>query len=60
MSEDIKEKIETMGAAALSASRVLATLGTDKKNQILLAMADQLLADAGSIIEANKVDISAA
>lgn len=60
MSEDIKDKIETMGAAALSASRVLATLGTDKKNQILLAMADKLLSDSNSIIEANKVDISAA
>jgi len=60
MSEDIKEKIENMGAAALSASRELATLGTDKKNQILLAMADQMIADADTIIEANEVDISAA
>jgi len=60
MSDDIKDKIETMGAAALSASRALATLGTDKKNQILLAMADQLLADSVLIIEANKLDIAAA
>lgn len=60
MSEDIKDKIETMGAAALSASRALVTLGTDKKNQILLAMADQLLADSVSIIEANMLDVSAA
>ena len=60
MSDDIKDKIETMGAAALSASRALVTLGTDKKNQILLAMADQLLADSVSIIEANMLDVSAA
>lgn len=60
MSEDIKDKIETMGAAALSASRALVTLGTDKKNQILLAMADQLLADSVSIIELNKLDVAAA
>ncbi len=60
MSEDIKDKIETMGAAALSASRALVTLGTDKKNQILLAMADQLLADSVSIIESNKLDVAAA
>jgi len=60
MSEDIKDKIETMGAAALSASRALVTLGTDKKNQILLAMADQLLADSVSIIEANMLDVAAA
>ena len=60
MNEDIKGKIETMGAAALSASRELATLETDKKNQILMAMADQLMADADTIIQANGVDISAA
>ena len=60
MNEDIKGKIETMGAAALSASRSLATLETDKKNQILMAMAEQLVADTDTIIEANGVDISAA
>ena len=60
MNEDIKDKIETMGASALSASRDLATLETDKKNQILMAMAEQLVADTDTIIEANGVDISAA
>ena len=60
MNEDIKGKIETMGASALSASRSLATLETDKKNQILMAMAEQLVADTDTIIEANGVDISAA
>ena len=60
MNEDIKGKIETMGATALSASRELSTLETEKKNQILMAMADQLMADADTIIEANGVDISAA
>ena len=60
MNEDIKDKIETMGASALSASRDLATLETDKKNQILMAMAEQLVADTDTIIKANGVDISAA
>ena len=60
MNEDIKGKIERMGAAALTASRDLATLETDKKNQILMAMAEQLVADTDTIIEANGVDISAA
>ena len=60
MNEDIKGKIERMGAVALSASRDLATLETDKKNQILMAMAEQLVADTDTIIEANGVDISAA
>ena len=60
MNEDIKGKIERMGAAALTASRELAILETDKKNQILIAMAEQLVADADTIIKANGVDISAA
>ena len=60
MNEDIKGKIERMGAAALTASRGLATLETDKKNQILMAMAEQLVADTDTIIKANGVDISAA
>ncbi|MDB4711901.1 glutamate-5-semialdehyde dehydrogenase [Verrucomicrobiales bacterium] len=60
MNEDIKGKIERMGAAALTASRELAILETDKKNQILMAMAEQLVADTDAIIEANGVDISAA
>ncbi|MBT7982700.1 MAG: glutamate-5-semialdehyde dehydrogenase [Akkermansiaceae bacterium] len=60
MNEDIKGKIERMGAAALTASRELAILETDKKNQILTAMAEQLVADTDTIIKANEVDISAA
>ena len=60
MNEDIKGKIERMGEAALTASRELAILETDKKNQILIAMAEQLVADADTIIKANGVDISAA
>ena len=60
MNEDIKGKIERMGEAALTASRELAILETDKKNQILMAMAEQLVADTDTIIKANGVDISAA
>ena len=60
MNEDIKGKIERMGEAALTASRELAILETDKKNQILTAMAEQLVADTDTIIKANEVDISAA
>ena len=60
MNEDIKGKIERMGEAALTASRELAILETDKKNQILIAMAEQLVADTDTIIKANGVDISAA
>lgn len=49
-----------MGAQALSASRELATFDSEHKNRILLAMADQLIADEDSILESNAKDIAAA
>ena len=49
-----------MGAHALTASRELATFDSEHKNRILLAMADQLIADEDSILESNAKDISAA
>ena len=58
MSIDIKETIERMGADALIASRHLADLSSDRKNKILLSMADQLLSDCDIIIEANEIDVS--
>ncbi len=64
MSDDnnssIKDQILEMGAHALSASRELATFDSDHKNRILIAMADQLIADEDSILESNAKDIAAA
>ena len=64
MSDDkdnsIQFQIHTMGAQALEASRQLASFDTDHKNRILRAMADQLIADEASILEANAKDIAAA
>ena len=57
MSKEIKDKITKMGSDALTASRALATLTTDQKNKILLAMADGILSDADQIISANTIDL---
>ena len=57
MSKEIKDKITKMGSDALIASRALATLTTDQKNKVLLAMADGILSDADQIISANTIDL---
>jgi len=57
MSKEIKDKITKMGSDALTASRALANLTTDQKNEILLAMADGILSDADQIISANAIDL---
>ncbi len=60
MSDSLKEEIHRLGAQALAASRELAKLSTEDKNRILVAMADELVAREGPILEANAVDIAAA
>ncbi len=47
-----------MGQAAKNASRVLATLTTNKKNEALLAIADELEAQADQILAQNELDIA--
>lgn len=56
----IKEQILEMGANALTASRALSNLSSKEKNAILFAMADDLEASSGLVLEANKLDIKAA
>ena len=46
--------------AAKAAAPVLATLTTEKKDAVLLAMADALLADTEAILLANREDLAAA
>ncbi|MFK7909015.1 MAG: glutamate-5-semialdehyde dehydrogenase [Akkermansiaceae bacterium] len=58
-SEEIKNVIHGMGANARAAAHALAVLDTNKKNDILRAMAQGLRDHATSILEANKLDISA-
>jgi glutamate-5-semialdehyde dehydrogenase len=50
---EVKEK----ALAAKAASSKLATLTTDQKNRALLRMADMLISESGSIIEANAKDL---
>ena len=52
--------LNKMGQAAREASRQLALLGEQKKNQVLETVAQELLAKADEIIAANKVDLEKA
>lgn len=47
-----------MGENAKTASRILATLTTDKKNEALLAIADEIEAQATAVLAANALDIA--
>ena len=49
--------LNKMGQTAREASRQLALLGEQKKNQVLETVAQELLAKADEIIAANKVDL---
>ncbi|NJL33250.1 MAG: hypothetical protein HC893_04550, partial [Chloroflexaceae bacterium] len=49
-----------IGQQARAAAHALTTLSTDKKNAILLAMADALVAAEPAILEANAIDLAAA
>ena len=56
----LEQEIEEIGANARRAARSLATLGSDQRNAILRAMAGQLMASAGQLLEANEKDVSVA
>jgi glutamate-5-semialdehyde dehydrogenase len=59
MAEDLTSRIHEIGAAACSAARELAILSSAQKNEALLAMADQLLAQSEAILAANALDLEA-
>ena len=59
MAEDLTSQIQTIGAAARAASRLLATTSSERKNAALLAMAEQLLSRSDAILAANAVDLTA-
>lgn len=56
----IQEQVHQLGKQALAASRKLALLTTEEKNGALLAMADELVAREGPILEANAKDLASA
>lgn len=49
--------LNEIGIAAKTASRLMAKLGQEKKNEALLAVASALLAHADEVMEANKIDL---
>lgn len=59
MAEDLTSRIHETGAAARTAARELAILSSAKKNEALLAMAEQLLAQSEAILAANALDLEA-
>jgi len=57
---DLKMQIEDFGRRARAAARVLARSSAEQKNRGLLAMADELVAAAPAILEANAKDVARA
>src|SRR3954469_8729250 len=55
---DLKAQIEDFGRRARAAARVLARTSAAQKNRGLLAMADELVAAADQILEANARDLA--
>ena len=56
----LEQQIYEMGRNARSAARALASLETEERNAILIAMADELLERIPELLEANEKDISGA
>ncbi len=57
---DLKSQIEDFGRRARAAARVLARTSAEQKNRGLLAMADEIVAGAPAILEANARDVAKA
>jgi glutamate-5-semialdehyde dehydrogenase len=60
MSDSIREQILEMGRKAQTAARALGQLGSEQKNRILRAMAEEVLASEAEILSANEKDLAAA
>jgi glutamate-5-semialdehyde dehydrogenase len=56
----LKEEVVELGRRAKEASRIMATLKTEVKNNALAAMAESLILHADKILAANEKDMSAA
>jgi glutamate-5-semialdehyde dehydrogenase len=58
ISESIAEQINAIGQRARTASRALAGISTEKKNNILLSMADSVERNRKTISDANNQDVA--
>jgi glutamate-5-semialdehyde dehydrogenase len=59
-SVDVRAYMRELGRTARAAARVLARAGTEVKNRALAAMATEIRARAGELIEANRADVEQA
>ena len=57
MANDLTSELHLIGERARSAARILAVATPEAKNAALLAMADQILANAPEILSANAIDL---
>ena len=57
---DLRNEVLNCGRRARAAARALARMSTERKNAALLAMANQLCASAGTILQANSEDVEKA
>lgn len=58
--EKIKAEVTEIGKRAKAASRIMATMSTERKNDALTSMAEALIANSERIMAANEKDIEAA
>src|SRR5437899_12264906 len=58
--DDLRNDVLSYGRRARAAARAVARMSTERKNAALLAMADQLCASAGKILQANGKDVERA
>src|SRR5438552_9323662 len=58
--DDLRNEVLSCGRRARAAAHSLARMSTEWKNAALLAMADQLRASAGAILQANGKDVEKA
>jgi glutamate-5-semialdehyde dehydrogenase len=59
MSTELTEAIRRIGSDAREAARILAVTSAEKKNAVLMAMAERILSEADSILAANTLDLEA-
>ena len=59
-STELKKQIITQAATAKLASRKVQTLTSDQKNQVLIAMAEDITAAKDDIVFHNEIDVDAA
>jgi glutamate-5-semialdehyde dehydrogenase len=59
MTDDLRDQVHEAAKRARVAAKALATANTQRKNAVLLAMADALRANAADIIAANERDLAA-